>query len=480
MIRTFLAIAALFLAFSPAVEAADAASPWQALTRADVEAGYSLLAANHPAATPEAGDSAFIAALAAAHAKALERAASVDSYEGYVATLGEMANSMGDGHIWSNPRFLPRTVSWAGLIAARRGSIWVVARAERPADPALAGSRILECDGLPIDAVARAALRFRGNVALEPSLTLRGAWLLVDEGNPFLRRPTACLFDQGGKRTTVTLDWNPIARSDLVANHWNRPFGVAGYGLRPSGQGFWISIQELGPDAQAVVDAARARTADLRRAPYVVVDLRGNGGGSDAYGRALAEAIYGPGAVLAALGPQDATGGGCDEVFRASPGNIATVSADAELMRKGGVTVGAEEYGKAVTAMKAATAAGRRLAGDLSCRRKQAPSSPVGVSLMPGKVFVLTDVACFSSCIQTVGFFRALGATQVGQSTGADTHYSEVHEIVLPSGLATFSTLRAIMPDEPREIGPYAPRVVWDGDMADTPALEAWIAGLAR
>jgi hypothetical protein len=77
-----------------------------------------------------------------------------------------------------------------------------------------------------------------------------------------------------------------------------------------------------------------------------------------------------------------------------------------------------------------------------------------------------------------VGFLRLLGAVQVGQATSADTYYSEVREIVLPSGLSTFSPLQAIMPDAPRQIGPYHPKHQFNGDMADTAALEKWIADL--
>jgi len=75
-----------------------------------------------------------------------------------------------------------------------------------------------------------------------------------------------------------------------------------------------------------------------------------------------------------------------------------------------------------------------------------------------------------------VGYFLKLGAVLAGQTTGADTHYSEVREITLPSGLSTFSTLRAIMTDAPRDIGPYTPSHPYAGDISDTAALETWIA----
>lgn len=96
-----LCLALLLSAAAPAA-VPDVAGPWQALTRIDVDAAYALLKDNHPAATAEAGDPQFVSVLEAAHKNALKRAASVTNLEGYAATLGEFANSMGDGHIWSD------------------------------------------------------------------------------------------------------------------------------------------------------------------------------------------------------------------------------------------------------------------------------------------------------------------------------------------------------------------------------------------
>jgi hypothetical protein len=228
-----------------------------------------------------------------------------------------------------------------------------------------------------------------------------------------------------------------------------------------------------------VIDAAKAKAAELRAAPYVVFDVRGNGGGGDHYARELAEAIYGMAYVEAKLGPADSAGGGCDSAFRATEGNIRSISADAERFRKTGDAEGADYYDKAVAAMKAAQTAGHALTGPATCKAKAQNGSQRGASLMPGSVYLLTDAACFSSCIEAAQFFTKLGAIQIGQTTGADTHYAEVGEITLPSGLATFSTLRAIMPDHPHAVGPYVPAILYDGDMNDTAALEKWVAGLA-
>lgn len=293
-----------------------------------------------------------------------------------------------------------------------------------------------------------------------------------------MHRPANCIFDEAGKRLDLTLHWTKIARDKLFGHIWKAPVGEAGFGVRPSGKNYWIAIQGLSAKAQPVLDAVKAQEKKMRAAPYVVLDLRGNGGGDDSYGRRLAEELYGVEYVKAILGP-GALAGGCREVFRASPENIAAFAEQAKRFRKEGDMAGAVLYTDATRRMTAARAAGRVLTGPLTCKAAQPAATHSEPSLMHGKMFVLTDAACFSSCINVVGFFHKLGAIQIGEDTGSDTHYQEVREVVLPSGLSTFSTLQAIAPDAPRKVGPYAPRFIYAGDIADTAALEKWVAGLA-
>src|SRR5207253_4686244 len=82
------------------------------------------------------------------------------------------------------------------------------------------------------------------------------------------------------------------------------------------------------------------------------------------------------------------------------------------------------------------------------------------------KLVLLTDSACFSSCLEMTDEFRKLGAIQMGQATNAATHYMEVREIKLPSGLSYFSTLQKVALDAPPRVGPFQPDYVYDGDIA--------------
>jgi hypothetical protein len=463
-------------ATTPAIGAPGAAAAWRALTRIDADAAYRLLKDNHPAAVPEAGDPKFVSALEAAHAQALRRAAAVTTIEGYAATMSEFANSMADGHIQSYLRFAPRSVEWAGIIAAKRGADWVVATDDpKITGVELMGARITGCDGTSVADLARNVLRYRTVVSVEAFQVLFAGSLLIDNGNPFLKRPAACTFEQDGREQRQALHWTRIGFTKLSETYSKQAYGEAGFGLRPVGSGYWIAIEELAPAAQPVIDAVKTAAEQIRAAPFAVIDLRGNSGGNDNYGRLLAEAIYGRAYVESILGP-NADAAPCAEVYRASPQNIQAYARGAEQFRRDGDMAGAAAYERALVAMKAAAAKHERLTGAPACTPKPAPAaSGDAQSLMHAPLIVLTDAACFSSCINVVDWFRRLGATQVGQITGADTHYFEVREITLPSGLSLFSTLTAIAPDAPPEIGPYIPDMPYSGDIADTAALEQWI-----
>jgi len=479
--RNWLSLFAVLLVMPLTARAEDnAAAHWRALTQSDVEAAHKLLLDNHPAASPDAKDPFFQDALKKAYADARARAAEVTSFPGYVATLGAFANAMGDGHIGSRPLYVPSIIEWAGLMTVKRGPNWVVASEDKDiVGEDVTGARIISCDGVPVDDFARDTLgRYQRVWSVQAMRVLAAPRLLVDEGNPFVTRPSSCVVEKDGAQRAITLHWKEISRATFVASIAGVT-GKAGYRVQQVGSGYWIAIEELGPKALAVIDTVKAQQEQLRNAPYVVLDLRGNGGGNDEYGRQLAAVLYGRSFAVAHIGEgeEEENSTGCKSVWRASPENIKAVDASVRIRVETGQTAAAKSRGDGVVAMRAALEAHHSLTGNPVCTpSRNASAATDAASLMHGRMIVLSDSACFSSCINVVGYFKQLGATLVGQMTGADTHFSEVRVVVLPSGLSMFSTLQAIIPDAPRTIGPFAPDVPYDRDISDTTALEKWIA----
>ena len=128
-----------------------------------------------------------------------------------------------------------------------------------------------------------------------------------------------------------------------------------------------------------------------------------------------------------------------------------------------------------------AHAEGRDFSGAISCPApvRQTVSARRPPSLMRGRLILLTDNLCFSSCLAVADDFRTLGAFQIGQTTDAATRFVDVREQYLPSGYSMFSTLQSVDPGAPSQVGPFQPVLTYNGDTADRAELEKWVVGVA-
>lgn len=486
------ALAAAALSVSPAATqpaAAQAASAtlatspppgeaWIELTRADIEGAYALLRDNHPGARPELGDNAFVDRLERGRAVALERASRVRDQNGHRAALSGFATDMADGHIRYRTSYVP-DLAWSGLMFSRADDGWRVGLHEiRPGETDLTGARLINCDGpsgapQTADALADAWIGgFKADFSVEAEKRLKAFHLLIDDGNPFLTRPAACRLDLNGVTVDQRLDWRPTTRDALIANVPKvRRMGLAGFGLRPFVGGQWIAIQQLDDNALPVVAAVKAEIETLRAAPIVVLDLRGNGGGASSLGLDVAEALLGEDFVEARKG-RDA----CAVLWRASPGNIEEIRRWRSMDRGPEFAAWVET---SVAGMERALAAGEPFdepVPDCPANAEvQALETPAPAPLFSGRLVLITDEACFSSCLLVTDAFRRFGALHLGHATQRGVRYMEVRYGPLPSGLGDFSTLQKAVVGM-GDLGPYEPDVVFPGPMDDEPALEAWVA----
>lgn len=476
------------LAQTPSLNGADFKAPpdsrWRDTTIGDLQAAYRLLHDNDPAAASEMGDKLFQRRLEEGHQAALKRAQLVSSYPGYVAVMAGFANAMGDKHIRSRPTYVINRPKWPGFTVGKHGENWVVIQTE-PTRASLQGARIVSCDGVGMAALAQRNLAgFRGDWSIGAQQIQNAPWLFVDEGNPFISRPGACIVQQGGKSRTMDLEWESIKREDLLPRLTQAVgAGAAGFGVRRVGAGYWIAVQSFqGDQPPLVVKAVQAQQQALRAAPYVVLDVRGNGGGSALVAHDIALALLGREAVESRMGPdtndnQSGCSGSPDGLWRVTADNIKTLESTGETYGKKGYADVKQLADQQVALMKAAQAKGHELSGDLNCPAPKVPP-PSGVqprSPMRGRIVLLTDSLCFSACLSATMEFLALGAYHVGQVTDAATRYVDLREEYMPSGYSTFSVLQSAHPEEPYQIGPFTPVLTYEGDISDTSALEKWI-----
>ena len=486
-LRFFLLGAVSFLAIWAAPSAANEVSnPWHLIAVEDARAALELIEDNHPGADPSLGDDAFLERLRDARSNVEERLPKVDSYTAYDALMSGLAADFGDGHIWSTALVEYQYRAWAGIILSRRGGAWVVGAQERgDGERDLLAHRLISCDGTAAEEWAKGRIGlFRGNPEVEAQLAESAAWLLLRDGNPFLIRPDICVFESPqGVREQVNLNWRQVQLAELepFIELAEEPRPEAGMGVEPFAGGYWIKLETLNPSAAQVVAEVDKLQPELRAAPRVVLDLRGNGGGDSSYAAAIAETLVGAKTIAAAARPAAECRGA---FWRVSPGNLEMLRGWRDRLEGGD----AQSFGYVsglVQDMEAALVEGRSFAPALpACVSEPSNDAPVHISELPtpemqGRLVLLTDRSCFSSCLIAAELFRRLGALHVGEATDISTRYMEVRQEILPSGIRTFSTLQKVALGS-EDYGPYEPTVNYPGDLADTDEVQRWITQLSR
>jgi hypothetical protein len=487
-LRLIRRISAALLVAAPAALAQErSANAWRELTLADVEVAHSIIARNHPAASPAAEDSAFRAALQRAYAAAQDRARQVSSYEGWVATMRAFAVAFDDPHISLQTRLSLGSARWPGFVVARRGDSTIVAsRDTTDADTPAIDALLVSCDGKPVDEYSRTRLgTFRGTWDVASQRVRTTPFLLVDDGNPFLAAARECIVREQGRERRVVLRWRTINVTALQERlRAASPVGNAGFEVRRTAPGWWISLQSLNNRSQEVLDSVSANLAEIRKAPWVVVDVRGNGGGNSEWGTRLAVLLVGDARTTAAMRAAERDLGStlCGTSWRASVDVEETLQG---YIRDMGPRLGegsVSQWRREIDSIRVARSQGRDLA---PAPRRCPATTPTATTTLPpstmsGRLVLLTDHACFSSCLMLTALFRSIGAMHVGEGTDFSTRYMEVRSFPLPSGLGSFATLQKAAFGMPARLGPFEPEVAYPGRIDDTRAIEAWIVRIVR
>lgn len=474
-------LAASLLFALPVAHAQD----WAASLRKDAQAMHDDIARNHPGPV-DPGNPGFAVKNDKGVALALERARTTTNYAGYLYALRAYAASFDDGHLGF---FVPDGVEaprlevrWPGFLTAfdAKDEQHVVTRADDA--PVPLGARLVACDGKDAATLAAANVGSTGGRwNLHAMRMVRGGWLFTDDGNPWIQRPSRCMFDVDGKQREVDLAWRPIDQDELARRRsatWHRAAEPIGMRTLPDGT-VWITLSDFDgnldhPAAKALeplIKKVQAQRQSILAAPRVVLDLRGNNGGDSRWSFLLAEALWGKQATgQVNLEPKSVD-------WRASKENIAKVSETLDMWKSHADTPPDNlAWAKRIIAgMQASMAKGQDFYVEAGEPASPTPPPPK----TKARVFMVTDSGCASACLDASDLFLALGAIHVGQETSADTVYMDVRHATLPSGHGALSVAMKVYRGRPRGNNvPLVPRYPYQGDLADTRALEHWIAGL--
>jgi hypothetical protein len=441
--RVVAASLGLALLLAPPVAAQTAPTPstpeeWRAVAVADVNEAYQAFVENHPGMYDTANPS-FPATLTEARDQALTAAAQAENKAGYERSLAIFSSVLSDGHaqvgLPNNQGGTQQLIRhWPGFTALWRPDGLFVVTPEP--DAPLANTAIVACDGLEIDAFLRDRLRTRYFLANEA-----GQWWVVPSrlfwaiGEPAADQPRRCTFRTAeGQEIQRDLEWRPASPEDR-SFYSGKVFPVAEpIGLHEPRPGvFVIGLGDFQPDEAARAAYAQlyaqvaARRDDLRQARAVVLDLRGNQGGSSQWSYDLAEIIWGKPAVESRM-PQIV---GID--WRTSKDNIAYIREQVGVWRERGQNELADDWTNVATQMEAAAARGEPLWRETS-GRGEAQGAPID-SDFDTPVYVINWGQCASACLDANDYFGLFDNTlRIGSPTSADSTYMEVRVATLTSG----------------------------------------------
>jgi hypothetical protein len=341
------------------------------------------------------------------------------------------------------------------------------------------GEKLIACDGRLVESWAKEILG--GYVGLWDIPGTRASLaplLLIDEGNPFVKRPVRCRFrGQKGERE-VLLDWQPISGADLRARFtYQEELPEPPSVQQLEADAYWIRLPSFATgdkknstDLKTIEADLRRLAPAIRRARLVVLDVRGNRGGNSEAGDALLAAIWGE-AYVESIRPRPTA---ID--WRVSRGNIRFLTEVnlAELRRQFGPdSRQAREYEHLIAGMQQA------LDKRQVWYREESPKPPSAPAPEPNTVqpVLLTDNACASACLDFADVvLRLPGAQHAGLETSADAVYIDNRAVRLPSGLGWLGFSMKVYRGRARGNNqPYKPKHVYEDDINDTRAVQEWV-----
>lgn len=479
-------MSAAFLALALVSAAPEAPKDWGATLRLDASAMHKAIAENHPGPFNPA-DPGFAARNDRQWQHALKRAKTAQSFADYFYAMQEYAAAFDDGHLsygvfGATP---DNDTRWPGFLTRYDGHGNQVAFVSELWSGVPLGARLVSCDGVVGDEVSKRRIGSRfGRWSLKSQRLTYGAMTFLDTGNPYVGTLRRCRFDAGGRTVNVPLDWRPVADPYERFRLFPEQSPSLPNWRRLANGTIWVSLptfdgnpdNDTGKALRRVIDDLDSNGSSIRSAPAIVFDLRGNGGGSSDWSRQIAALLWGEGAM------QRRPEAPMIVSWRASKGNLDWIRSSFVERSKGG------HLSPEVTRWYRDTISGleRALAehDDLWVIKPERVANvsedrPLPVHQVRGSVYVLTNAACMSACLDAVDLWTRLGAIPIGQETDADTLYMEARQVRLPAGVGAFSMPMKFYSGRTRGSNePVTPRYRFDGDISDTAALEAWVATL--
>lgn len=461
-------------------------SEWAVKTQRDLQAAHDIMLESHPG-PKDTENPGFTRQANESLLNAMKLATRVTDQAGYGATLSAYTAGFRDGHfvVFSKANDTGDVdFYWPGMLPAWRAGHVRIVHAE-PDQSDLIGAEVMSCDGTPVkDLILENVFQFDTGKPDQDSYWARRAHkLFISSGNPFISRLENCTIRlTSGETIIYPLVWKKAGNEVFETLRWKASFGTRPeIGMREIRPGeFWINLSNFSPN-EAGVAQNRAVFAEilehreaLRNTQSIIIDMRGNQGGSSLWGHEMIEALWGE-----AYPKSREFKGETFTEYRLSDDNIAHIALIVDhLIENGYDEALITSYRSLHENAKLAFSDGRDLYREPDDEKEaEVQGEPANITNpVNTPVYLLTHGSCVSACLDFAdALFRLEGITHIGYPTGSDTSYMEIRQQDLPSGLGIIAIPTKVYRNRPRKSGAfYEPVHKYDGFDWSDEAIEAW------
>ncbi len=467
---------------------------WREKTVNDLQKIRSTLEANHPAfkTLQESPEKDFLEWFESGFRVAKRRAEQVDSLFGYYFTLRAYALGFRDEHlvvqVASFDRFKEQMkFRWPGFAVQqsdknqiRISSVNPLVQNQVPS----VGAILVSCDGREPETILNENVyTFYGNKRILKNRATFVPRIFVDSANPFIQLPKICIFQKDGKAKSYAIKWTSISFEDLwpkIDVSYNAKLQSTAAKIL-DGDIHWVSLPTFSPDSMGEQNLGNiiSEAKTHRNHKSLVIDLRGNGGGSSTWGMDVLKGYFGE-EYIDEIQNQSRKISQETFEYRVSKDNLKYFedllgNASKNILKTDNFFVRvASEMRKALNEDKEVISV--KLA-ELDVQKSH--GNKIQFS---GKIFVLTDMYCASACLSVLDAIKLIpGVVHAGQETSADAVFMQS---TVPTALSdpmiqfSFPVLR-IRNRSRGNNSPVVPQILFDGDISNSTLIEQWMKNLA-
>jgi hypothetical protein len=308
---------------------------------------------------------------------------------------------------------------------------------------------------------------------------LKSAWLMVADSDDSFAQTPSCVFEIGGNPKKIALKWQSIDAATLAQNlQESGGIEIPSIGVRKIDDVWLISLPTFDPQngqiaqMQKLITYVQTHAAILHQARHVVIDLRGNDGGSDDWGDSVLSALWSEEAIH-----DIDTSVSMMVDWRVSKRNMAALRTNANTAKTEGQSDVAAYYINLADRMDQASLRHQVFMLETYPAATQLPELR---SPFAHPVYVLTTPYCASACLDIIDESNELpGTVRVGIETSSDTDYLDTASAALPSGHAVLHYAMKVIRGRPRPANAsYKPQLAWRGGEMSDAAIVRWIETL--